>query len=94
MRGRRWQEGHDGLSCAETIGRIVTSARTISFSELRHELNERRTWSDDNIKQQVMACIVNLPPARRWANTKPMLFVRPDGQFEMFDPGAHPGTIE
>jgi hypothetical protein len=86
--------GYDGRSCADNIREIVGERGLISFAEMTPELTKRGAWSENNVAQQAMASIVNLPPARlRW-NSTPFLFLRPDGRFELFDPLRHPATVE
>jgi hypothetical protein len=42
-----------------------------------------------------MALVVNLPPARdEWENTRPFLFLRGDGQYEIYDNARHPQVID
>jgi hypothetical protein len=86
--------GYDGRSCADNIRAIVGERELVSFSELRAELASRGSWSEDNVAQQVMASIVNLPPARMRWNAPPFLFLGPDGRFELFDSLRHPATID
>lgn len=42
-----------------------------------------------------MALVVNLPLGRHyWPNVEPFLFLRPDGQYESYDPAKHPRVSE
>lgn len=87
-------KGYQGQSCAEAIRQLVRVKEPRSFSELFVELKKLGDWKDNTIYQQIMASVVNLPPARNyWPSDHAFLFLRHDGRFELYDRGKHPETI-
>lgn len=65
-----------------------------SFSALYNQLKERGDWKEETIWQHLMSVVVNLVPARlHWHNVKPFLFLRGDGQYELYDSRKHPDIV-
>ncbi len=88
-------KGYNGESCAEAIRAIFSSTQVLRFSELLEQVRKCGPWKSETIWQHLMSLVVNLPPARHhWATTKPFLFLRPDGQYELYDETKHPKIIE
>ena len=86
-------QGYNGESCAEAIRSVVTNGGAMTFSELHRQTRALGSWKDDTIYQHLMACVVNLLPARRhWPGVQPFLFLREDGRYEIFNPKVHPQT--
>jgi hypothetical protein len=88
-------KGYKGETCAEAIRDAVSPGEVISYSTLFDRVRAMGAWKESAINQHLMSCVVNLPPARKhWKSRKPFLFLRPDGQYELFDRFKHPVTIE
>jgi hypothetical protein len=88
-------KGYQGQSCAEAIRAVLTPGGVITFSDLYKKTRALGSWKDETIYQHLMACVVNLPPARRhWPGVHPFLFLREDGRYEIFDPRIHPKTLD
>ena len=88
-------KGHGGQTCAEAIRASFAPGEVVSWSELSRRVKKLGSWRDETIWQHQMSLIVNLPPARRhWANSRPFLFLRGDGQYEIYDERKHPKVIE
>ncbi len=63
-------------------------------SDIYAQVRALGSWTDETIYQQLMAGIVNLPPARlHWRNVDPFVYLRCDGQCEIFDAKVHPQTV-
>lgn len=87
--------GYNGESCAEAIREVIGAAKTMRASEFFERVRKRGPWKDETIWQHLMSLVVNLPPARyHWKTSKPFLFIRPDGQYELYDEAIHPQVIE
>ena len=87
-------KGFKGESCSEAIREIVKPGEIYSFTELFHQIKEKGDWKDETIWQHLMSVVVNLVPARyRWLSIKPFLFLRGDGQYELFDSRKHPEIV-
>jgi hypothetical protein len=87
--------GYHGESCGEAIRQLIGSAETMRASRIIEQVRAKGPWKDETIWQHLMALVVNLPPARyHWKTTKPFLFLRPDGQYELYDEAKHPTVIE
>lgn len=88
-------KGHQGESCAEAIRSSFKPGEVITFTELYERVKQKGTWKDDSVWQDMIALIVNLPPARHhWKTTKPFLFIHGDGRYELYDPAKHPKVVE
>ena len=84
-------KGFEGQSCSEAINQSVGKRETLAFDELFQRVKKRGGWKDETIWQHLMGLIVNLPPARlHWKSMDPFLFLRPDGQYELYDADTHP----
>jgi len=78
-------------TCAEAVRAATRAGEVITFSELFGRVRRRGPWKDSTIWQHLMSLVVNLPPARHhWPSAKPFLFLRADGQYEVYDPSVHP----
>lgn len=66
----------------------------MTCSEIAEEVKKRGAQKDETICQHLMSLVVNLPPARlHWKSTKPFLFLRPDGRYELYCETNHPATL-
>jgi hypothetical protein len=76
------------------FGTPSTPGEVVTFSDLYARVRRKGSWKDGAIWQHLMSCVVNLPPARKhWKSTKPFLFIRPDGAYELYNPQVHPKVI-
>ena len=88
-------KGHRGQSCAEAIKDCFSVETTLSASALFQRVRAQGDWADETIWQNLMRLVVNLPPARHhWPASRPFLFLRPDGQYEIHEEGKHPQVVE
>jgi hypothetical protein len=88
-------KGYRGESCVDAIRTSISESDILSFGELFRRVHSRGEWKDDNIWQSIMAVIVNLVPARyHWPGPQQFLFLRGDGQYELYDPQKHPLVVE
>jgi hypothetical protein len=88
-------KGYQGESCGDAIRSVLIPNEVVTFSELFKRVKQKGTWKDDSIWQDMMAHIVNLPPARyHWKSSKPFLFIHGDGRYELYDPQKHPKVVE
>lgn len=88
-------KGHSGESCAEAIRDVMAVGEVVTFSDLFSRIKQRGDWKDDSIWQDLMAQVVNLPPARHhWKSTHPFLFLHSDGRYELYNEEKHPEVIE
>ena len=88
-------KGKQGQSCADAI-RACFAGLTglLSYSQIFAQVKQQGSWKDTTIWRHLMSLVVNLIPARyEWNNDK-FLFLRPDGQYEIYDSAKHPKTIE
>ena len=84
-------KGYHNETCAEAVRAAMTPGKVITFSELFGRVARRGPWKDSTIWQHLMSLVVNLPPARHhWPSSRPFLFLREDGQYEIYDPAVHP----
>ncbi len=87
-------KGYAGQTCAEAIRASVHRGEVVRFTELYSRVKRKGAWKDETIWQHLMSCVVNLPPARcRWEHREPFLFIRPDGQYELYQRGRHPDVV-
>lgn len=83
-------KGHEGETCSETLKAIFQNGRIFRYSEAFTLVKEKGEWTDETICEQLMACVVNLSPARlRWPGIEPFLFLHEDGRYELFDYSTH-----
>jgi hypothetical protein len=88
-------KGYAGETCAEAIRASIRRGEVVRFTELDSRVRAKGAWRDETRWQHLMSCVVNLPPARRrWEHREPFLFIRPDGQYELYEPGHHPKVVE
>ncbi len=88
-------KGYQGESCAEAIRSSLEPGEIATFSELYRRVKLKGTWKDESVWQDMMALIVNLPPARRhWRTQEPFLFLHGDGRYELYDSAKHPKVVE
>ena len=88
-------KGNQGESCAEAIHASLGLGEIVTFSELYRRVKQKGSWKDESIWQNMMAFIINLPPARyHWKSAVPFLFLHGDGRYEIYDPQKHPRIIE
>ena len=89
------EKGYKGETCAEALRASICRGEVVRFRELYSRVRARGAWRDESIWQHLMSCVVNLPPARRhWKHREPFLFIRPDGQYELYELGRHPDVIK
>jgi len=89
-------KGYQGQTCAEAI-RACFEKRggPLSYSRIFEEVKRQGAWKDTTIWRHLMGTVVNLIPARyEWRNRERFLFLRPDGQYELYDPRKHPEPVE
>ena len=88
-------KGPGGETCAEAIRAFVEKQAPIAPGDIFQQVQKAASWKDETIWLHLMSLVVNLPPARRhWKRSKPFLFLRPDGRYELYDPRQHPIVIE
>lgn len=88
-------KGYKGESCAEAVRACFGVGDVLRFSELVERVRKRGSWKPTAIWLHLMALVVNLPPARHhFPRVEPFLFLRPDGQYEIYDQAKHPRVIE
>ena len=88
-------KGYEGQSCGEAIKEcFADNPKPLSFSFIMAAVESKGSWKDTTIWRHLMSTVVNLIPARyEWTNEK-FLFLRPDGQYEIFNLNKHPKPIE
>lgn len=91
MRGK----GTYGETCAEAIRAVIAPGEVLTFSELFRRVKGRGSWTNETIWQHLMACVVNLVPARyHWPGREPFFLLREDGRYELYNPQVHPQVQE
>ncbi len=86
---------HQGETCAEAIESSLARGEVVAYSELFSRVRQKGSWKNETVWQNLMAVIVNLPPARyHWHSVKPFLFLHGDGRYELYDPQKHPKPVE
>ena len=88
-------KGNQGQSCADAIKACFKGGMmTLSYSQIFSDVKRQGLWKETTIWRHLMSTVVNLIPARyEWTNDK-FLFLRPDGQYEIYDESKHPKPIE
>ena len=81
-------------NCASAImGALARSGNRAPAQELFDQVKKLGHWTDENIWSEMLSHTINLPPAyHRFAGTTPaqrFLFLREDGNYEMYDPAWH-----
>jgi hypothetical protein len=89
-------KGYRGQTCAEAIKNCFSNRDTLSASALFQMVRAQGDWTEETIWQHSMSFVVNLPPARHhWRQIRsPFLFLRPDGQYEIYKKGTHPQVVD
>lgn len=89
-------KGYQGQSCAEAIKECFGGGnQPLSYSQVVSQVKKKGSWKEITIWRYLMATVINLIPAKyEWKSTEKFLFIRPDGQYELFNKGKHPSTIE
>lgn len=89
-------KGYQGQSCQEEIYNFVSNAvGPVTYSEIHRALSNKEIGKTITVWRILMSVIVNLIPARHeWESSRPFLFLRPDGRFELYDKNKHPAVIE
>ncbi len=89
-------KGYQGQSCADAIKECFIEGDQIrSFSEIMQAVKKKGAWQESTIWQHLMSTVVNIIPARyQWKVSKRFLFLRPDGQYEIYNKLKHPKPIE
>ena len=88
-------KGQTGQPCAQALRDSIEPGEVVSFADLFERVKAKGSWSGDTISLHLMSCVVNLPPARRrWPYSKPFLFLRADGQYELWEERKHPFILE
>ncbi len=88
-------KGHQGQSCSEAIESSLARGEIVTYSELFNRIQRKGSWKKETVWQNLMAFVVNLPPARHhWRSAKPFLFLHGDGRYELYDPQKHPKPVE
>jgi hypothetical protein len=84
-------KGYHNETCAEAVRAALRPGEVITFSELFGRVKRRGHWRDSTVWQHLMSLVVNLPPAKhQWPSANPFLFLRGDGQYELYDLAVHP----
>jgi hypothetical protein len=66
----------------------------LPFSHIMAQVQTQGTWKQTTIWRHLMATVVNLIPARyEWPKNDKFLFLRPDGQYELYNSSKHPKPI-
>ena len=88
-------KGNRGQTCAQAIRNcFLNNPGPISFSSIMNTVKRQGTWKEITIWRHLMSTVVNLIPARyEWTNDK-FLFLRSDGQYELYNNNKHPRPIE
>lgn len=89
-------KGNGGQTCAEAIRSCFPAPGVVrSYSDIFVQVRTMGSWTDTTIRRYLMSTVVNLIPARyEWSSTTKFLFLRPDGQYEMYCSKTHPDPIE
>ena len=89
-------KGYQGQSCAEAIRECFRFGNEpLSYSEIMAQVRKKGSWKEITIWRHLMSTVVNLIPARyEWKTVRNFLFLRPDGQYELFNKSKHPEPIE
>ena len=85
-------KGYKGQTCAYAIKEcFVDGIQPLSFSEIMSQVKTKGEWKEITIWRFLMGTVVNLIPARyEWKSIEKFLFLRPDGQYELFNKSKHP----
>jgi len=87
-------KGYNKESCYEAIIKCFVDEKPRQFSNILAEVKKLGSWKEQTICLHMMSMVVNLPPARlHWPNRTPVLFLRPDGQYELYDETKCPNIL-
>lgn len=86
--------GTAGETCAQAIRASLRPGEIVRFTVLVERVKKRGCWKDETIWQNLMGCVVNLPPARLHWSHVPFLFVHGDGRYELYDERRHPAVVD
>jgi len=87
-------KGLQGESCAEAVRASIKPGEKLSYGELYARTRGKGTWSESTLQRNLMALVVNLPPARlHWKYIHPFLMLNQDGTYEPYDPARHPKVM-
>ena len=88
-------KGNKGQTCAQAIQScFAKNPGPLPFSHIMATVKAQGSWKEITIWRHLMSTVVNLIPARyEWTNDK-FLFLRPDGQYELYNSIKHPKPIE
>ncbi len=89
-------KGKQGQTCSQAIKACFRRPEEpLSYSHIFTEVRQQDDWRDTTIWRYLMSTVTNLIPARfEWRSTDKFLFLRPDGQYELYNPRRHPEPIE
>ena len=87
-------KGHEGETCAEAMRMaIVALGCRASAQDVFDRVREMGDWTEDNIWQELIAHVVNLPPSYKHYYMVPQgkrfLFLREDGNYELYQTKWH-----
>ncbi len=89
-------KGYRGQSCSEAIRECFSTGKhPLSYSDIMSQVKKKGSWKEITVWRHLMSTVVNLIPARyEWKNVNRFLFLRPDGQYELFNKSKHPKPQE
>jgi hypothetical protein len=89
-------KGFKGQTCADAIKDCFADQPVLAASSLFQRVQAQGDWAEETIWQHMMCLVVNLPPARHhWPLARqPFLFLRPDGQYEIYEDARHPQVVK
>jgi hypothetical protein len=84
-------KGKNGETCKQLIEAAIKRLGSPCHArELFEEVKNNWQGSEDAIWQHLMSLVVNLAPAYfHWRTREKFLFLREDGQYELYDPSKH-----
>ena|ERR1041385_1191733 len=73
--------------CAAAIGQSINQREIVSFEDIVGRVQELGRWNRRTIAAQVLLCTANCHAAIEYwgGESKPILFQRWDGQYELYD---------
>lgn len=87
-------KGYHGESCNEAIKNVIDIlGKRASAQDIFDEVRKMGAWTEDNIWQELIAGTVNLPASYKHYYMTPLekrsLFLREDGDYELYQPARH-----
>ena len=87
-------KGYKGETCAEAIEKAIhLLGNRASAEDVFAQVRKMGSWTENNIWQELIAHIVNLPPSYKHYYMVPpekrFLFLREDGNYELYKPEWH-----